>query len=100
MSVATRELKNLGLAVFPSCKTCKYWNAKYSPTDFPNIRRCSKPVMYWNAREWVNEDDETVSKMKDEHRDLMVFVQDSSDYYAKLITREDFFCAHWEKNDE
>jgi len=91
------------------CSTCKYWNVDDKDASVSNARvfPCNKPVMFWDATEWTTKeiDDPLVGKykadvgrtIKDEHKDLKMFVQDASDYYACLLTHEDFFCAHWEQ---
>ena len=90
------------------CETCKYWDFEDNDTNLiPNTKQCKKPILYWDATEWTTKeiDYPGIGKyktnvdrhIKDEHKDLKMFVQDGSDYYACLITRHDFFCAHWEQ---
>lgn len=78
-----------------TCSGCEYWEEDY--TEIKNVRRCTKPEMFWSTTEWVkDETGQTGLKINDEHKDLKMFVQDASDYFAKLLTREDFYCSHWE----
>ena len=78
------------------CETCKYWYDKDNRHHIiPNVHLCKKPVQYWDATEWGDVD----RQLKEEHKDLKMFVQDGSDYYASLLTRNDFFCAHWESKE-
>ena len=84
------------------CETCKYWDNEEDSNLIPNTHLCKKPVQFWDATEWTKitkEDgyDYDIDRhIKEEHKDLKMFVQDGSDYYASLLTRNDFFCAHWE----
>jgi hypothetical protein len=89
------------------CSTCKYWDINKDSKMIPNTNYCKKPIMFWDATVWTTKeiDDPLVGKyktdvdrnIKEEYKDLKMFVQDGSDYWAGLITREDFFCAHWEQ---
>ena len=83
----------------PSCENCQFWSEPHKYDHHKNIRKCNKTVQMWDAEEWVNEDGETKRKLLPEHKDLMMFVEDGSSYYAAFLTRNDFFCAHWEKKD-
>jgi hypothetical protein len=80
-----------------SCETCKYWNESEEYDDYKNIRLCNKAVQFFNAQEWVKIDGETKNVLKPEYKDQMMFTEDGSSYYSAFITRNDFFCAHWEK---
>lgn len=84
-----------------SCATCKHWDKEpaYEQGYNPNIRRCNKPPMWWDASEWVRDEDGgmTERKLLPKYARTMMFVQDGSDYTASLYTKNVFLCAHWEK---
>lgn len=84
-----------------TCETCVHWrkwetNANYKA----NIGECKMVVLWWDASEWVDDDNENgctriISPKYDNQR---AFVQDGSDYKASLFTRNDFGCvSHKEK---
>lgn len=75
------------------CDKCKYWINEEYPTN-PDLKVCSKAKPLWECSEW-NDDMERV--MLPEFKDLKMFVQDGSDYRAIMLTRSDFFCAHFEE---
>ena len=83
-----------------NCETCAYWDEKQEFDRLKNIRQCNKAVQLFDAEEWVNVDGIEKLVMLPEHKDQMMFTQDASSYHASLYTRNDFFCAHWEKMDE
>jgi hypothetical protein len=81
-----------------SCETCKYWNeSEEYDDDIKNIRLCNKTVQLFDAEKWIKVDGVTKRVIMPEHKDQMMFTEDASSYYACLHTRNDFFCAHWEK---
>ena len=82
-----------------SCETCQFWTELHKYNTHKNIRKCNRPVQLWDAEDWVNRDGETVREILPEYKDLMMFTQDASSYQASLYTRNDFFCAHWEKKN-
>lgn len=82
------------------CDECLHWDG--SDTDnrgVPDLGRCRKAMQIWDATDW--EEDRTdpegypARTFVGEATDTMVFVADSSDYSARLLTRKDFFCAHF-----
>lgn len=90
------QLKNM------RCGTCKYWSDVTSYV-LPSVRMCDKAKMLFDSREWTEEVDKDGLpgvRIKKECEDLMMFVQDGSDYYAVLYTKEDFYCAHWKDLSE
>jgi len=91
------------------CDRCRHWdNTSQAAKDAEHIirirdvetRMCVRIPMYWNATEWVagvEEDDDLPGRaLKAEHAETNAFLQDGSDYKAFLITRADFFCAHFD----
>ena len=90
------QLKNM------RCGTCKYWSDVTSYV-LPSVRMCDKAKMLFDSTYWSDETDEEgypTRKTKEQCKDLMMFVQDGSDYYAALYTKEDFYCAHWKDLSE
>jgi hypothetical protein len=82
-----------------SCETCEHWD---DPTrwddDRPgNIRKCTKAVQMFDAEDWGEIDGKVRRVLLPEYKDQMMFTQDGSSYHASLYTRNDFFCAHWDK---
>lgn len=81
-----------------TCETCKYW-AK-SDVRYNELRRCNKAVQLFDAEVWVEVDGETELRILPEYENQMMFAQDASSYAAYLYTRGNFFCAHWEKEND
>jgi len=81
------------------CADCKHWDdKKWSWHDSFELRPCRKAKMYWDESEWSkNEDgeDDYITRVEVDPSQLM-YVQDASDYSATLLTKADFFCAHFE----
>lgn len=79
------------------CDECKHWDTApdaYMSEIIP-VRKCRKAPQFWDCTEWGGEDQmERVPTAA--ARDIKMFVQDGSDYSARLMTRADFFCAHFE----
>ncbi len=78
-----------------SCRDCKYWKAP-GPNDYREVTdlgECSHAPMFWNATKWREEPEEGRTYLP-EYVDRLFFVQDGSDYYATLLTKENFYCAH------
>jgi hypothetical protein len=54
--------------------------------------------MYWDSTEWLkdkNGEENYYTRVEIDPSNLM-YVQDASDYSAYLLTKADFFCAHFE----
>lgn len=83
----------------PRCDGCKYWDFpradEYSSTP-KVLNECFKAQPLWNCSDYNLESDEWIRELKEEFKDLKLFVQDGSDYKAHMITAADFFCAHFE----
>jgi len=81
------------------CADCKHWDHEdYSDYDSFKVRLCNKAKMYWDATEWSKDEhgeENYYTRMELDPSNLM-YVQDASDYSAKLLTKADFFCAHFE----
>jgi hypothetical protein len=79
------------------CADCVFWERTDHPCDRTDLGECSKAAVLWNATDWQeNEDGETVRVILPQFESQMLFAQDGSDYSASVITRHDFFCAHFE----
>jgi hypothetical protein len=50
--------------------------------------------MYWDSTKWSDEEG-CFDRIEVDPSNLM-YVQDASDYSAYLLTKADFFCAHFE----
>lgn len=78
------------------CDGCKHWAVEaqdYGDGALLAARLCSRAIEIWEATEW-NDDYDRVAKKGFE--DVKMFVADGSGYSARLLTRADFFCAHFE----
>jgi len=82
------------------CDGCKHWEPNvyddYGSTDKAIVHKCKKAVEFWTVTEW-NDDYDRVTLPQ--YADQMMFVQDGSSYHATLLTKAEFFCAHWEKQE-
>jgi hypothetical protein len=84
------------------CDHCQHWTPGGEPDSYrqyEGIGHCDKPIMLWDATEWVEregDDGHDYYRVKTEAAgDTKMFVQDGSDYRANLFTASDFFCAHF-----
>ena len=77
-----------------TCSTCIHWDTN---GEFYNevlqAKRCKKIQHSEDATEWNDEYDRVAKK---EFADDKAFACDGSGHHACLITKPDFFCAHWE----
>lgn len=88
-----------------SCDQCKHWmrtraNHELRITNGLLVAVCGKAEQWWEVSHWVKSDHPNWHQMrspKPEFTDLMMFTQDASDYESVLLTRADFYCAHFEK---
>lgn len=55
--------------------------------------KCQKIVMFWDATEWSEDDDDDGRRLKKGFEDAKAFAQDGSDYIAYLKTTADFGCV-------
>lgn len=77
-----------------NCETCKHWG-EYSGTP-ANIKigLCKRVPMFWDSSEWKEVDGDYIRVLIDEGN--KAFVQDASDYSAKLLTASNFGCVQHE----
>ena len=86
------------------CDLCKFWIEKGSRdtlANHPDFGDCDKAKPYWDATEWSKDGEfdptnPTRGMRLSLNSDDKMFVQDGSDNMAVLITRRDFYCAHFE----
>lgn len=83
-----------------NCKDCKFWVQTHANQDIfqPPIGECQNVAQLWDSWEWVLSDGPapycgSSRRLKEEYKDTLSFVQDSSDYKAKLYTRAEFGCV-------
>jgi hypothetical protein len=81
------------------CDQCRHWDAEEGKRKFAKgVGLCTKAKPFWDVSEWNDDGDDMESwgrVLKPEFADQLMFVQDGSDYKAYLVTRPDFFCAHY-----
>ena len=91
-----------------NCKDCAKW--KSEPGDsYPKkikIGKCNNAPMFWGSTEWTqcncnggigcSCDIQMVVRPEIES---LAFVQDGSDYYAELLTLENFGCIQWKAKE-
>lgn len=80
------------------CADCKHWEGpdesqSYGNRDF-GLGECNRAKMFWDATEWSGEEG-NYDRIELDPSSLM-YVQDGSDYSAVLLTKPNFFCAHFE----
>ena len=80
------------------CETCKFW-IKSDDLESTSLGRCSQAIQFWNATEWGDEEVGYQRILKPEYIDNLLFVQDASDYSARLITRPNFGCVLHEEDN-
>lgn len=81
------------------CDQCKYWEKELNSNEgVKEIRECFKAKPLWDCCNWEEPDFKRV--LKPEFKDFKLFVQDGSDYHAAMLTKADFFCAHFEKETD
>lgn len=72
------------------CETCKFWQrGEYEGSKF-GLGRCKATPMFWDATNW---DEDCNRVLIEKYADTKAFVQDASDYSAKLLTKPDFGCV-------
>lgn len=85
------------------CDACEHWTRVSSPgNDYLGADRdefvvgdCDVAAPLWEATDWKKVGNDTVRVLKEEYRDIMIFAQDGSDYSASVLTKPEFFCAHF-----
>jgi hypothetical protein len=81
------------------CDTCKHWEHPAEDDYYYNdvgLRECLRAKPFWECSEYDETDGTWQRKLTPEHVNDMMFCQDGSDYRAVLLTKPEFFCAHWE----
>ena len=74
-----------------TCQTCKFWQQSESEqgSEF-GLGRCKAVPMFWDSTEW---DEGFNRRVTAAFAETKAFVQDGSDYFAKLLTKPDFGCV-------
>ena len=75
------------------CADCKHWTGPQEHRGH-GLGECDKVQMYWDSTKWSDEEG-CFDRIEVDPSNLM-YVQDASDYAAYLLTKADFFCAHFE----
>lgn len=86
------------------CDQCKFWDKDDQEQKRAGslvVRRCEKPLQWWDASEWTDEPDpecewDNLRRLLPAAEGVKMFTQDGSSYHAELLTAADFFCAHFE----
>ena len=79
------------------CKTCKYWEKPDSEYgEVPGTGKCKAVVQFWDATEWVDDDEFYMRGLKHDYAKKLAFVQDGSNYHAELKTLPNFGCVQHE----
>ena len=81
------------------CDQCKYWDREEGGKYAEGLGECQRAHPFWDCSKWNDEGDEYRRVLLPSAADDKMFVQDGSDYKAHLITKADFFCAHYEATD-
>lgn len=77
------------------CVSCKHWDRskEYEAGHSQGLGLCANAKMLWESTEWEEKSDDRVFKESAEGSGA--FVQDGSDYWAKLLTRPTFGCTDY-----
>jgi hypothetical protein len=77
------------------CETCAHWQKcdEWETGYAQGLGRCGAAPMFWNMTEWKEVDDDYRREFKPEAENTTAFVQDGSDYVAKLFTRPTHGCT-------
>lgn len=81
-----------------NCENCKFWDTtEQYPVSKTIVGECKRVKMFWDCTEWKELENEEYGRVLSEDcKNDKAFVQDGSDYIAKLITLEDFGCVQFE----
>ena len=81
-----------------SCKTCKHWEYEEPDGYYSEVGlgECLRAKPFWECSGYLDKDGDYKRVLTPEHASDMMFCQDGSDYRAFLLTKPEFFCAHWE----
>ena len=83
------------------CKTCKHWE-RYKDDEYGALRGagiCHAAKELWESSESQEDPDDGLLEyqaLKPELAGVLSFVQDGSNYMAKLVTMPDFGCVQYE----
>ena len=78
------------------CKYCKYWQEPDSEYgEIIESGTCKAVPPLWEVTQWA--EDYTSRSIKAEYANTLAFVQDGSDYIARLKTLPNFWCVMWEE---
>lgn len=92
-------------AVARRCDKCQFWQPpKEGEWATIGIGRCDKAKQLWHVTDWSKDDEgdaDYISRvLLPEFADQLSFVQDGSDYMAHLLTKAEFYCAHFAALDD
>jgi hypothetical protein len=80
------------------CEQCKHWDVKEGKEYAGGLGQCQRAHAFWDRSEWRDDESGEYRRfLLPEAADDKMFVQDGSDYRAVLLTKPDFFCAHYER---
>ena len=80
------------------CANCKHWNKGGEDIEATRFARCNGVHHREEAFGW-DEGYKNYSLRQEHEKDLALAI-DGSGYFAGLITKADFFCAHHKESDE
>jgi hypothetical protein len=77
------------------CRNCAHWQPadEYETGHSLGVGRCGAAPMLWDSTEWSDEGD--ARSFTAEAVDKTAFVQDGSDYIARLYTKPQHGCTMW-----
>lgn len=78
------------------CDECKHWDRSGldEETNKFSAGVCSRLKPLWDRSFWNEEGDR---ELLPEAANDLAWAQDGSDYHAIVLTRPEFYCAHYEK---
>lgn len=81
------------------CENCKFWDiTEQYPVKECQVGECKRVKMFWDNTEWFdNENGEYTRRLSEDAKNDKAFVQDGSDYMAKLLTLGNFGCNQFEE---
>lgn len=78
-----------------TCSTCKFWNFDSNREDSSEaalgLGACQAARMFWDCTKW--DDDGNARMFTDDAAGETAFVQDGSDYFARLYTKPEHGCT-------
>lgn len=81
------------------CDNCKFWDTtEQFPLKGNQVGECKRVKMFWDNTEWFdNKDGEYTRKLSERAKNDKAFVQDGSDYIARLLSLSTFGCNQFEE---